>query len=81
MLTTGAGGTPLSENAEVQVAVSRDTWVSSFHDEQNANLGGANRLKPRASRNSASSISARNSFGVGSLPVPPCISTAVPKHR
>ncbi|OEU71844.1 MAG: hypothetical protein BA864_06020 [Desulfuromonadales bacterium C00003093] len=47
MLTTSAGGAPLSENAEVRVAVSRDTWVSSFHDEQDANLGGANRLKTK----------------------------------
>lgn len=35
------------QNEIVQAPVTRDTWVSSFHDEQDANLGGATRLKTK----------------------------------
>lgn len=47
ILTASAGGTPFFKNTEIRIPVTRDTWVSSFHDEQNANLGGADRLKTK----------------------------------
>ena len=45
-ITMGNASQPLKENT-IRLPVIRDTWLSSYKDERDANLGGENRLKAK----------------------------------